>query len=104
MATDTIVEEIALNLEEAAQATRRINVTSVSFLLGGIGVGLAVGFYLGHRWNTAQIRAEAFKKSEDEVEVIREVYRQKAVAATNRSRLSKKWSRNEDILRLNSKS
>ena len=54
MATDAVevvAEEVASNLEELAQATRRINVNSVTFFLGGLTVGAAVGFYFGHKWN-----------------------------------------------------
>jgi hypothetical protein len=82
MAIDVVVEEVADNLEEIAQATRRINTNSVSFFLGGAVVGLAVGFWWGHRHNKEKLRAEAFKQSEEEVAKIREVYQQKTVAAT----------------------
>lgn len=79
MPIDEVVEgvagEVADNLEEIAQATRRINPSSVGGLLIGLGVGVAVGFYFGHRWNTEKLRAEAFKESEAEVDKIREIYR-----------------------------
>lgn len=81
MAIDVVVEEVADNLEEMAQATRRINTNSVSFFLGGAVVGLAVGFYWGQKYNKEKLRAEAFKQSEEEVAKIREVYQQKALVA-----------------------
>lgn len=81
MAIDTVVEEVASNLEEAAEATRRLNPKSISFVLGGFVVGLGVGFFIGYRFNKEKIKAEAFKKSEAEVEMIREVYQQKMMAA-----------------------
>lgn len=81
MAAEAVVEEVAQNLEEAAQLTRKINTKGLGIFLGGLGVGLAVGFYFGHRFNREKIRAEAFRESEEEVEKIREVYRQKAVAS-----------------------
>lgn len=81
MAIDVVVEEVADNLEEIADATRRINTNSVSFFLGGAAVGLVVGFYLGYRYNKEKIKAEAFKQSEEEVAKIREVYQQKAVVS-----------------------
>lgn len=82
MAIDTVVEEVADNLEEMAQATRRINTNSVGFFVGGMAVGFAIGFYWGYKFNREKIRAEAFKQSEAEVEMIREIYQQKTVAAT----------------------
>lgn len=82
MAIDTVVEEVAANLEEAAEATRRINTTHVGYFLGGCAVGFAIGFYWGYKFNKEKIKAEAFAKSEEEVEKIRKVYQAKAVAAT----------------------
>ena len=80
-AVEVVAEEVASNLEELAQATRRINVNSVTFFLGGLAVGTAVGFYFGHKWNKEKIKAEVFKESEAEVEKIRELYQQKTIAA-----------------------
>ena len=83
--TEQVVEQVAEHFDEAAAVTRSVNPKALGYFFGGavvgIGTGLLVGFFLGHRWNTAQIRAEAFKKSEEEVEVIREIYRQRMVAA-----------------------
>ena len=81
MAAEQVTEQIAEHLEEAAEVTRRLNISNVGFFVGGLGVGIAVGFYFGYRWNRAKIRAEVFKKSEEEVAEIREVYRQKTLAA-----------------------
>lgn len=72
---ETVAEEIAENLEEAADVTRAIDTRAVGFFVGGIGVGFAIGFFFGHRWNKEKIKAEAFKQSEAEVEKIREIYR-----------------------------
>lgn len=82
MAIDVVTEEIADNLEEIAQATRRINASSVGIFLGGAAVGLVVGVYFGRKWNREKLKAEAFKQSEEEVEKIRELYQAKTVAAT----------------------
>ena len=81
MAVNTVVEEVAENLEEMAEVTRRINTRSIGFFLGGAVVGLGVGFYLGYRWNKEKIKAEAFEQSEEEVSKIREEYQRKIVAS-----------------------
>lgn len=81
-AIETVTEEVAANLEEVAEATRRINATSASWFVGGAIVGGVIGFYLGYKFNKEKIRAEAFRESEQEVEKIRELYQQKVVAAT----------------------
>lgn len=77
--TEAVIEEVAENLEEAAAVTRRINAGGVGYLLGGIAIGAAIGFYFGHRFNREKLRAEAFAESKEEVEQIREVYMQKAM-------------------------
>lgn len=81
MAIDQLTEEVAANLEEAAAVTRRLDARSIGFLLGGLALGAAVGFYFGKRHNRNKIREEIFAESEKELDAIREVYRQKMVAA-----------------------
>jgi hypothetical protein len=83
--TEQVLEEVAEGLEgaashfeEAATITRRIDARGVGFILGGLGAGLAIGFYIGYRINREKIRAEAFATSEAEVEKIRELYREQA--------------------------
>jgi hypothetical protein len=77
-AVEQVVETVADNLEEAAVVVRHINAQRIAYSLGGLAVGVAVGFFFGYRWNKAKIRAEAFKESEEEVEKIREMYRDSA--------------------------
>jgi hypothetical protein len=81
MAVNVVTEEVANNLEEIAQATRRINTKSVGLLLSGATMGLVVGLYFGYKYNKEKIRAEAFKESEEEVARIRDHYQQKVVAS-----------------------
>ncbi len=81
MAVNVVTEEVANNLEEIAQATRRINTKSVGLFLSGATMGLVVGLYFGYKYNKEKIRAEAFKESEEEVARIRDHYQQKAVAS-----------------------
>jgi hypothetical protein len=82
MATEQVVEQVAEqvaeNFEEAAVVVRHINAQKVAYSLGGAAVGVAIGFFIGYRLNRAKIRAEAFKQSEEEVDKIREMYRDSA--------------------------
>ncbi len=81
---ETILEEVADNLEEAAAVTRQIDARAVSFFLGGATFGLAVGFFFGYRYNREKIRAEAFRESEEDLEKLRQVYNQRIVAAQDK--------------------
>jgi len=80
MATEQVVEKaaetVAESLEEAAFVTRRINPRDISLVAGGLGLGLVIGFVIGWRLNRAKIYAEAYRQSEEEVEKIREMYRE----------------------------
>jgi hypothetical protein len=82
MATEQVVEQVAEqvaeNFEEAAVVVRHINAQKVGYSLAGLGVGIAIGFFIGYKFNRAKIRAEVFKQSEEEVEKIRELYRDSA--------------------------
>jgi hypothetical protein len=77
MAINTVVEEVAANLEEAAVATRQINTAVIGSFLGGTVFGGVLGFFFGYRFNKEQIKAEAFKESEAEVARIRAAYQEK---------------------------
>jgi hypothetical protein len=81
MATGALVEEVATNLEEVAEATRKIDTRALGFFFTGIGVGAALGFFYGYRWNREKIRAEIIKDNEEEIQEIREYYKSKIVAA-----------------------
>lgn len=87
MAIDAVVEEVATNLEEVAEVTRKINTSGVGYLLGGLVIGGAVGFYFGYKLNREKIRAEAFKQAEEELSEIREVYQQKLLANADKPAL-----------------
>lgn len=79
--TEAVVEEVAENLEEVAAVTRRLNPSLLSGFAGGLGLGIAVGFIVGHKYKKMKYRMEAFEASEKEVEEIRETYYRKTVAA-----------------------
>lgn len=85
MATEQVAEQVAEHLEEVAEVTRHIDPRLVRYFLGGVGVGAAIGFFIGYRYNRQKIRAEAFEESEAEIKSIREHYQQKATAAENAS-------------------
>ena len=85
--TADVVEEVATNLEEAAVAVRRFDTKSIGFLIGGLCIGVGVGFFIGYRYNREKLRAEAFRQSEEEVEQIRELYRESRVVETSKPEL-----------------
>lgn len=85
MATEQVVEQVAESFEDVAEATRHIDARLVKYFLGGVGVGAAVGFFIGYRFNREKIKAEAFKDSEEEIARIREHYHRKDVARENES-------------------
>lgn len=73
-ATEVAVEEVASNLEEAAAAVRTLDTKALGFLLGGIVIGVGVGFYFGYRYNREKLRQEAFEDTQEEVQRLREYY------------------------------
>lgn len=76
---EEVVNEVATNLEEVAEATRKINAAGLGYFAVGLGVGAAVGFYFGYKLNREKIRAEVYKEAEAEVAVLREVYLEKTL-------------------------
>lgn len=78
---EEVVNEVANNFEEAAEVTRRINAAGLGYLAVGLGLGAAVGFYFGHKFNREKIRAEMYKEAEAEVDVLRRVYLEKTLNA-----------------------
>lgn len=77
MAIDTVVEEVAANLEEASVAVSKVNTAAIGAFLGGTVFGAIVGFFTGLRYHKEQIRAEAFDESEREVAKIRVAYQER---------------------------
>jgi len=73
-AGELVVEEVAENLEEAAAVVRTLDTKAVGFLLGGLAVGVGIGFFIGYRYNREKLRMEAFEASEEELQRIREYY------------------------------
>lgn len=77
---ESVVEEVASNLEEAAMATRSINASGAGYLLGGLAIGLGLGYYIGRKLNRAKIEAEAYANAEKQIEDIRSFYRRESIA------------------------
>jgi hypothetical protein len=88
VAAEQVAEQVADHIEEVAEVTRHIDVRLVRYFLGGVGVGAAIGFFVGYRFNREKIKAEAFKESEEEIASIREHYQQKLVAHENETEKS----------------
>lgn len=80
--TEEIVEEVATNLEDVADATRKLNTVGLSYLAVGLGIGAAVGFYIGYKFNRAKIFAEVYADAREEIDQMREVYLDKTAIVT----------------------
>lgn len=74
-AVETVVEEVALNLEETAQAVRLLNGRTASFGIGGLAIGLGIGLYFGYRYGKKKTKAEAMLEADREIEQMRDFYR-----------------------------
>jgi hypothetical protein len=79
---EEVVNEVANNLEEAAEVTRKINAAGLGYLAVGLGIGAAVGFYFGYKFNREKIRAEEYKEAQAEVDLLRKVYLEKTLNQT----------------------
>lgn len=77
MAAEPVTEQVAEHIEEVAQVTREINTQALRYFFGGVGIGVAVGFFFGYRFNREKIRAEAFAQSAEEINQMRELYQRK---------------------------
>ena len=86
------IEEVAQNLEEVADATRRINASGVGYFIFGTLAGAALGFYLGNRYSKKKARDEAFAEAEKEIDEMREFYQQKIMVLDDKPKA-------EDIIR-----
>ncbi len=78
---EAVVEEVAENLEETAEAVRRINAAAVGYFGFGVGVGAGLGFFYGYRFAKERMRTKAYEEFEEEVAKMREFYAAKLKAA-----------------------
>lgn len=73
-AAEVAVNEVANNLEEAAQVVRRFDPKLIPVLAGGILIGIGVGYFIGKKRGKESAKFEAFAKAEEDVEKIRHYY------------------------------
>jgi hypothetical protein len=78
---ETVVEEVATNLEEVAQATRQIDPRLLSYVGVGLAAGFATGFYFGYKLARQRTKAEALREADEQIDQMREYYESKVTAA-----------------------
>lgn len=74
-------EQVVENLSELETITRKSNTGEVRFFLAGVGLGAAIGFFLGYRFNREKLKAEALAEAEKEYGGLRDYYRDKIAMA-----------------------
>jgi hypothetical protein len=75
------IEDVAVKVEEVADATRRLTGREFGFFFAGVGVGVAAGFAAGYYIAEHRLKTKYSKLANDEISKIREHYYQKTVAA-----------------------
>lgn len=80
MADGRVIEEVADQIEEVAEVTRRLTGREVGFFFGGIGIGAAIGFGIGYITQENKMATKYEKIAEGEIAEMREHFRQKMVA------------------------
>jgi len=100
MATEQVVEEVADQIEEVAEATRKLTGREVGFFFSGMGIGVAVGFGIGMKILEKRISAKYNKISEETIQEMRDHYNKKIVAAKPKPDLDEaiQPTKNEEIL------
>ena len=76
-----VIEDVALQVEEVADATRRLTGRELGFFVTGAGIGSALGFAVGFRIAERRVRLKYEKIAAEEISRMREHYVKKAVAA-----------------------
>lgn len=75
------IEDVAVRVEEVAEATRRLTGREVGFFIAGAGIGVAIGFTVGYRIAEKRLQTKYSKLAEDEISEMRDHYQKKTVAA-----------------------
>jgi hypothetical protein len=76
-----VIEDVALQVEEMADATRRLTGRELGFFVAGAGLGIALGFAVGFRITERRMRTKYQKYAIDEISRMRDHYLQKMKAA-----------------------
>jgi hypothetical protein len=76
--TEQVIEEVAENLEEVAEVTRRVSVREINFFAAGFVVGATAGIGLGFFALKKKVSREIAEYAEEEIDKIREAYRRRA--------------------------
>jgi hypothetical protein len=79
-AIEPVIEEVATNLDEAANAVRMLDARVMGAFSFGVATGIVIGFVWGHRYNKTKLRAEIEKEAEEEISQMREFFQQKVIA------------------------
>lgn len=75
-----VIEDVAVEVQDVAEATRRLNPRNVGFFAIGAGVGLAVGFAIGYKIGDKRLKTKYEKLAEDEISEMRQRFFEKAKA------------------------
>jgi len=81
MATEELIEQVADEIEDVAEVTRRLTGREVGFFITGLGVGVAAGFTVGYFVVGKRMKTKYSKIAEDEISEMRDHYLKKTVAA-----------------------
>ena len=82
------IEDVAVRVEEVAEATRRLNGREVGFFVVGAGLGIAWGFAVGFKIAEKRLKTKYEKLAEEEISNMREHYLKKVVAAQSKPSVS----------------
>lgn len=92
-----VAEKVAEESAQVAEVTRRLNASHAGFLVGGIGIGLAVGFAGGYFLQKKVLQLKYEKIADKEIAAMKEHYLRKTVAME--ATVEKKEKTLEDVSR-----
>src|SRR3954469_14558545 len=75
-----VAEKVAEESAQVAEVTRRLNASHAGFLVGGIGIGLAVGFAGGYFLQKKVLQLKYEKIADKEISSMKEHYLRKTMA------------------------
>jgi gas vesicle protein len=75
------IEDVAVGVEEVADATRRLTGEKVSYFVVGAAIGVTVGFAIGFKIADKRLKTKYEKMAEDEISQMRDHYIRKTKAA-----------------------